>query len=85
MSWPCQNCGLPDLYHGDGDGIGSCECARCETCGAPPLGCSCDADADYYGADDPYDDGDWRDEYEAYLAANPPRAVVDVSDTRGRL
>jgi hypothetical protein len=26
----CDVCGLPDLYAGDGDGIGSCECPRCD-------------------------------------------------------
>jgi hypothetical protein len=26
----CDVCGLPDLYDGQGDGIGSCECSRCD-------------------------------------------------------
>jgi hypothetical protein len=42
----CLNCGLPDLHNGTGDGIGSCECPRCEYCGWPPLTCNCD-DADW--------------------------------------
>jgi hypothetical protein len=46
--YPCANCGLPDLHNGDGDGIGSCECPRCEDCGGPPGLCSCDEDAAYY-------------------------------------
>ena len=29
----CDVCGLPDLHNGQGDGIGSCDCPRCE-CGA---------------------------------------------------
>lgn len=41
----CLECGLPDPYDGWGDGIGSCECPRCEYCGAPP-GCDC-SDDDY--------------------------------------
>jgi hypothetical protein len=26
----CDVCGLPDLYIGGGDGIGSCDCPRCD-------------------------------------------------------
>ena len=29
----CDVCGLPDPYRGQGDGIGSCDCPRCD-CGA---------------------------------------------------
>lgn len=29
----CDVCGLLDLYDGAGDGIGSCDCPRCEECG----------------------------------------------------
>ena len=29
----CDVCGLPDNYRGRGDGIGSCDCPRCD-CGA---------------------------------------------------
>lgn len=36
---PCLDCGLPDLHRGQGDGIGSCECPRCEDCGAGPQEC----------------------------------------------
>jgi hypothetical protein len=57
---PCFDCGLPDWYDGDGDGIGSCDCPRCERCGAPPGGCYCSGgdqvwcEADGCGAcDDP--------------------------------
>lgn len=42
----CFSCGLPDPYDGDGDGIGSCECPRCDECGAEPLGCRCAVDDD---------------------------------------
>lgn len=57
----CLDCGLPDWYDGDGDGIGSCECPRCDWCGAAPGVCSCghaDDFADF--GDDPADEvGDW--------------------------
>jgi hypothetical protein len=33
MTWTCVGCCLPDPYDGDGDGIGSCMCPRCESCG----------------------------------------------------
>ena len=42
----CFECGLPDPYNGGGDGIGSCECPRCEYCGWPPGVCNC-SDDDY--------------------------------------
>jgi len=40
----CDVCMLPDPYNGQGDGIGSCECPRCDCgtaagsalCGCPP-------------------------------------------------
>lgn len=31
---PCDVCGLPDPYNGQGDGIGSCDCPRCDGCDA---------------------------------------------------
>lgn len=37
----CMNCYLPDPYRGRGDGIGSCECPRCQTCAAGPEECDC--------------------------------------------
>lgn len=52
----CVNCGLPDMYEGGGDGIGSCDCSRCEWCGAAPLRCDCRARDDGY-EDDPSDWG----------------------------
>lgn len=51
----CLDCGLPDLHHGQGDGIGSCECPRCYSCGAPPGGCDCVWTEDDWGDD--VDDG----------------------------
>ena len=39
----CFDCNLPDPYDGNGDGIGSCDCSRCEWCGQPPGVCSCTA------------------------------------------
>jgi hypothetical protein len=43
----CGDCGLPDLHRGQGDGIGSCDCPRCE-CGDPRWLCD--------GHDDDLDD-----------------------------
>lgn len=42
----CQLCGLPDPYRSHGDGIGSCDCTRCECCGAGPDECECGRDWD---------------------------------------
>ena len=42
----CDVCGLPDPYNGDGDGIGSCECPRCE-CGAAADSQFCSCPDDY--------------------------------------
>jgi hypothetical protein len=41
----CDVCGLPDPYNGTGDGIGSCDCSRCD-CGAAmwSVFCSCPPD-----------------------------------------
>jgi hypothetical protein len=46
MSWAyrCLECDLPDPYDGAGDGIGSCECPRCEWCDGPPLVCECETE-----------------------------------------
>lgn len=49
----CFECGLPDPYDGAGDGIGSCECLRCEDCGGPPGVCNCSDD---------YPHPDWPDD-----------------------
>lgn len=43
----CFECGLPDRYNGHGDGIGSCQCMRCEHCGGPPGVCNCADDFEY--------------------------------------
>lgn len=44
----CDVCGLPDLHRGQGDGIGSCDCPRCD-CGAARSStfCSCDPACSY--------------------------------------
>lgn len=56
MSWlSCPQCGLPDHYHGQGDGIGSCDCMRCECCGAGPDDCECRRDWDQYEDEGPFD------------------------------
>ena len=61
----CDVCGLPDPYAGTGDGIGSCDCPRCE-CGAAASSVLCICPPDDY-----WDDGasmadvipeDWRGE-----------------------
>lgn len=54
----CWDCRLPDPYHGQGDGIGSCECPRCERCGGRPLRCNCSD----------YDDDDYWDEAEELVS-----------------
>lgn len=51
----CDDCGLPDPYNGAGDGIGSCECPRCDCCGAGPRECECNRDWDDGGFDEDYD------------------------------
>jgi hypothetical protein len=44
----CDVCLLPDPYNGAGDGIGSCECSRCD-CGTAAWSalCTCPPDDDY--------------------------------------
>lgn len=46
MTYTCLSCQLSDPYHGDGDGIGSCDCIRCDCCGAGPQLCDCGKDWD---------------------------------------
>lgn len=66
----CFDCGLPDPYDGAGDGIGSCDCRRCEVCGWAPGVCSCE---EY----DPYED-----EYEP-VARRPVETVeLPAGDVR---
>lgn len=42
----CDVCGLPDSYNGDGDGIGSCDCPRCDggEAAADSVLCTCPPD-----------------------------------------
>ena len=44
----CDVCGLPDSYRGQGDGIGSCDCPRCD-CGVARSSsfCTCDPACSY--------------------------------------
>jgi hypothetical protein len=42
-----MDCGMYDPYDGQGDGIGSCDCPRCEWCAGPPGVCSCESDDQY--------------------------------------
>lgn len=51
----CDVCGLPDDYRGQGDGIGSCDCPRCD-CGSAKYSVFCDC------PDDDYSDGEWPDD-----------------------
>lgn len=58
---PCDVCGLPDIHNGQGDGIGSCDCPRCEG------GCGVAAGSDLCTcpAYDPTDETDyWDDDLE---------------------
>lgn len=59
MADRCPDCGLPDPYHGQGDGIGSCECPRCD-CGSglPAIWCGIEI---CRSADD-YPHPDWEDQ-----------------------
>jgi hypothetical protein len=45
MNRQCDVCMLPDPYNGQGDGIGSCDCPRCD-CGTPLWSalCTCPPD-----------------------------------------
>lgn len=57
MSKRCDVCNLPDLHHGYGDGIGSCDCPRCE-CGVAEWSdlCTCPPDDE-----EPWpDNSDWE-------------------------
>lgn len=45
--YDCDVCNLPDPYQGTGDGIGSCDCPRCDGgCGAAASSvfCTCPPD-----------------------------------------
>ena len=52
MSARCDVCNLPDLHHGYGDGIGSCDCPRCE-CGVAEWSdlCTCPPEDDEFWPD----------------------------------
>jgi hypothetical protein len=65
----CPSCGLPDAYDGDGDGVGSCECSRCDECGAAPLSCRC---AELF---------DDRDDYEWYDATDGRPRIETIQPT----
>lgn len=45
----CDVCGLQDPYNGTGDGIGSCECPRCDggEAAASSVLCICPPEDDY--------------------------------------
>lgn len=83
MSWECQLCFLPDPYNGAGDGIGSCECLRCDCCGAGPFECDCEKDWEpgWDDEDDVYDalcnDTACPNRRRRLAAANPTRAALN--------
>jgi hypothetical protein len=57
----CDVCGLPDPHNGDGDGIGSCDCPRCDHgCGVARGSYLCD------GPDDEDPDAGWDDDGEPW-------------------
>lgn len=70
----CDVCGLPDPYNGAGDGIGSCECPRCDggEAAASSVLCICPPD-DIDG----YDGGE--DEYRQSATACCPRQTIPDS------
>ena len=45
----CDVCGLPDPYNGQGDGIGSCDCPRCDggEAAASSVLCTCPPDSEW--------------------------------------
>ncbi|MEV4271952.1 hypothetical protein [Micromonospora aurantiaca (nom. illeg.)] len=61
----CDVCGLPDPYRGQGDGIGSCDCPRCDHgCGVAAWSSLCQG-PDEDGSEDwgqEYDDEPWPDD-----------------------
>ncbi|MEU7904139.1 hypothetical protein [Actinoplanes sp. NPDC049118] len=76
---PCFDCGLPDTYDGQGDGIGSCECPRCERCGSGP-GCDCRWDDDNFAC--PCGGGCWDDRPDD---DGPPMETVTAFQDAGLL
>jgi hypothetical protein len=69
----CDVCDLPDPYQGNGDGIGSCDCTRCE-CGAAAwsMFCTCP----------PEDDPGWpEDDDERYAISQfENNAAADIRE-----
>lgn len=59
----CQRCGLPDNYRGQGDGIGSGDCPRCQCCGRGPDECDCSQDWDERWPSGEFDDEDEPDDF----------------------
>jgi hypothetical protein len=81
MTWTCVECCLPDAYDGIGDGIGSCMCPRCESCGE----CQYCADAlslhPCGDEDDGYDD-EWEPDDDGTAERSRWRVphTIDVKD-----
>jgi hypothetical protein len=66
----CDVCGLVDPYNGTGDGIGSCDCPRCDYCGVADgsVLCTCPSDDSL-----DYDDG----ETQSVTACCPRETIPD--------
>lgn len=65
----CDVCGLPDPYNGGGDGVGSCECPRCDGGEAASSSVLCICPPDDI-------DGYWDDD--DFLAYLPEGRVQDM-------
>lgn len=69
----CDVCGLPDPYNGGGDGIGSCDCPRCDggEAASSSVLCICPPDEFYDGVRQFYEEDD-------FLSYLPTRRVEDM-------
>lgn len=63
----CDVCGLPDLHRGQGDGIGSCDCPRCDHgCGVARGSYLCNGPSDDGHPYDDDPDAGWDDDGEPW-------------------
>jgi hypothetical protein len=84
MTWTCVECHLPDTYAGDGDGVGSCMCPRCESCGECRH-CADALDLHSCAEDQDWDDQDWDDPDDDDRAETARRTPVETIDVPGGL
>jgi hypothetical protein len=79
----CDVCGLVDPYRGQGDGIGSCDCPRCDCgCVSGSSLCICPLEDDYpwvYDEDEACPDT----EVIAVRPGEPPREITDTHLPKG--